>query len=166
MAALSTLAILGKAVGGMIGASNDAEAMREQAAFAKKQGESQARIYDIQAGDALRRGEQDQLAIGAQARQVKGAQRAGLAAQGIAVDTGSAADVQAETEKLSAQDVQRAKNNAWREAWGYRVQANQTRMGAQMASEAGNRAASNTLLTGGIRAASDVASGYYTYRKG
>lgn len=54
------------------------------------------------------------------AGQVKSAQRAALAANGIAVGEGSAAEMQASTDIVKEMDVNQIKSNALAEAWGYR----------------------------------------------
>lgn len=51
---------------------------------------------------------------------VKSAQRAALAANGIAVGEGSAAEMQASTDIVKEMDVNQIKSNALAEAWGYR----------------------------------------------
>lgn len=53
------------------------------------------------------------------AGQVKSAQRAALAANGIAVGEGSAAEMQASTDIVKEMDVNQIKSNALAEAWGY-----------------------------------------------
>lgn len=54
------------------------------------------------------------------AGQVKSAQRAALAANGIAVGEGSAAEMQTSTDIVKEMDVNQIKSNALSEAWGYR----------------------------------------------
>lgn len=54
------------------------------------------------------------------AGRVKSAQRAALAANGIAVGEGSAAEMQASTDIVKEMDVNQIKSNALAEAWGYR----------------------------------------------
>lgn len=51
---------------------------------------------------------------------VKSAQRVALAANGIAVGEGSAAEMQASTDIVKEMDVNQIKSNALSEAWGYR----------------------------------------------
>lgn len=54
------------------------------------------------------------------AGQVKSAQRAALAANGVAVGEGSAAELQASTDIVKEMDVNQMRSNALNEAWGYR----------------------------------------------
>lgn len=136
----------------------EGEYRRQQYGFNKKLAEEQAE-------DAIKRGEKDASLLKKRGKQVKGAQRAALAAQGIEVDSGSAADLQADTDEAVQLDVQAAKNNAWREAWGYRAQALSYGFQGEMEYAASRTKARNTLITGGLGA---IGSGIdaYGYRKG
>jgi hypothetical protein len=125
---------------------------------ASRQGEYQKQIYDtnarfskIQSDDALRRGEEMAGRVRANARKVQGSQRAALAAQGIDVNSGSAIDLQDETYTMGEKDAMTVSNNAWREAWGYRVEANNATMRGELAKASADNEARNTLLTGGLR---------------
>ena len=82
-----------------------------------------ARIADIQASDAIRRGEESANLIRKQREKIKGIQRVSYAGQGVEVASGSAADAQMDTQRAAELDVMTARNNAWMEAWGHRVQA-------------------------------------------
>lgn len=87
-----------------------------------------------------------------------GEQRVALAQQGIDINTGSAGDIQSETDAISHQDAETIKNNAWREAWGFKTQAAEDRGRGKMALATGRATAFNTMLTGGLNAASQFAS--------
>jgi hypothetical protein len=142
------------------GISQSASA-RAQGDFQKQQYDTNARLADLNASDAIARGEVDAGKHEAQTRGLAGSQRAALAAQGIDVDSGSAADVQKDTATLGALDATTIKNNAWREAWGYKVQAaNSTAQGA-MAKSAGDFSATSSLLTGGMNAVSSFGRAGY-----
>lgn len=149
----------------IVGAKNQADALKEQAEYQKTVSDSNARMAEFNANDALKRGEQDAHLIRREGDQVVGAQRAGYAGQGVDVNTGSAAKVQAETRMLSAADMLTAKNNAWREAWGYKVEAMNATNAGQFAVKAAKNAAANTLLTGGLNAFSTVAGGVAQYNR-
>lgn len=123
-----------------------------------------AREADLQAEDAIRRGAESEKQFRYGTKQLIGAQRASLGAQGIALDEGSASDVQAEAAYLGELDALTIRNNARREALGYRQQADNlrrsatlTRMGGQNARGAAYGASTGTLLTTGVQA-------YGTYR--
>ncbi len=141
------------------GASMQADAYEAQGDFQRQQFETNARLANMQSDDATRRGEIAATKVRQQARQVIGSQRSSIAAQGIEVNADSALDVQSDTAALAAEDAQTIKNNAWREAWGYKVQANQYQAQGKQAQNAGRTNARMTLAAGGAKAASAAGTG-------
>jgi hypothetical protein len=97
---------------------------------AKLQYQSEADLADINARIA-ERGAQSQLAAGQQqvgavslrAGMLKSSQRASMAANGIDLGTGNAAEVQASTDLMKEVDMNTVEANAVRAAWGYRTQS-------------------------------------------
>lgn len=85
--------------------------------------EVNAKISQLAAESALESGNKDIAILTLKAGQVKGAQRAALAANGVDIGEGSAAEVAASTEILKEIDVQQIKSNAIASAWGYKTQA-------------------------------------------
>lgn len=163
MGAISTGIMLGLSA---VSALSQAKSQRKQANAAVKQGEYEAGILtsnaaaaDAQGVDAILRGNTAANNIGSDTQQLIGAQRTALAAQGIRVDDGSAADIQETTSALGAFDMLTAKNNAAREALGFtteaidlRRRAELTRQGAQNTADGLRAASTGTLLTGGAQA--------------
>lgn len=141
---------------------------RRAAKSARAQGNYEAGIYsqnaDIaeqQAADAIARGRETELRQRAGSKVLVGSQRSALAANGVDANVGSAAEITGETQHLSALDELTIRNNAAREAWGYRVNAQQERQQGIMARMAGQNAAAgynnqswSTLLTGASQFAS------------
>ena len=80
-----------------------------------------------------------------------GEQRVALAAQGIDIDQGSALEIQLQTAEFVSQDALTISNNAWREAWGFRAEANSLRFQGQFAQLAASSKARSTLITGGLK---------------
>jgi hypothetical protein len=80
--------------------------------------------------------------FGAQVRALVGSQRASFAGQGVDVGSGSAADVQADAAYLGELDKRQILSNAQREAWGYRVDAENNRRNADIARKGGAAAQS------------------------
>ena len=111
-----------------------------------------------QADDALARGRETERRQRIGIRQTIGAQRAAFAAQGVDVSDGSALEVVQDTAALGELDLITIRNNAAREAWGYRVGETDYRYKAQMAGYAGNQQAAGTILTG----AASIARNYET----
>lgn len=165
MPAATSLLAASAAVGGgssLLSAYQQSQALKAQAQYTKDQNDTNARLADMQADDAIRRGNTEANKAVRQGDQMVSEQRAASAAQGIDINTGSAGDIQTETTALSQQDAEIMKNNAWREAWGFKTQAIDARNQGNLALVAGNNAARNTMLTGGLQALSQFgqAAGY------
>ena len=128
------------------------QAQKAQAQYQKQVMESNIRMANIQGKDAVRRGDRDSSRAISYSKKVRGAQRAAMAAQGIDVNSGSALDIQDETAAMGELDALTAKNNAWREAWGYKVQALDYGAKGQLMAEAARNESRNTMLTGGLQA--------------
>lgn len=105
-----------------------------------------AQIADYQAEDALQRGQVNERMMRRQTKQVIGSQRASLASQGVDINKGSALDVQADAAYLGELDALTIRNNAAKEAWGYKVQANDYRNKGKIAKREGMFGAFNTIL--------------------
>jgi hypothetical protein len=80
--------------------------------------------------------------------QAVGTQRTAQAANGIDVNSGSAAQLQDDTAMLGELDALTIQNNAAREAYGYRVQARQDLLNANQSVKNGNTAATGSILGG------------------
>lgn len=146
-------------------AFTQSRALREQARFERQRSLQNARLADLQAQDATRRGDETSRVINERTARLIGRQRAALAAQGQDLDEGDALAIQEETAQLGELDALTARMNAFREAWGYGIQADQYRSDARTIRRAGRTAARNTLLSGGLRVARDVAQGVYSFRR-
>lgn len=138
---------IGSIGSGIAGAS----AAKGQAEYQKTMSDMNAKIADYQATDAIKRGDLDSARAFAKGQRTIGAQRAAAGAQGIDPNSGSARDLQTDTEAMSALDQITIKNNAMREAFGYKSQSLAASAQGRMYAMAGDNQARNTLLTGGIR---------------
>lgn len=101
------------------------------------------------ARDAIERGQQDLIAQGRRIGAVRGAQTAALAASGVDVSFGSAADVAGDTTALGRQDLATVANNAQREADSYRISAANYRDQAAGSYASAGAAGGNTLISAG-----------------
>jgi hypothetical protein len=152
----------------MAGAYEQSESLRTQGGIADRSAQLNAEFAEIQAADAERRGEVAASRHGDQTRRLIGKQRASLAAQGISVDTGTPLDIQVESGRLGSEDAMTIRTNAFREALGFRSQAENYKFAGKLARLSGDSAARNTLLTGGVRALEGVgkaAGNFNDYRK-
>jgi hypothetical protein len=103
--------------------------------------EYNAAVAHIQARDAIVRGEEEANRFRSSVRLMVGEQRAGFAAGNIDVGFGSAVDVQSDAALLGELDALTIRTNAAREAWGYRVEAEDLTTRAEIARQEGRNAA-------------------------
>lgn len=121
-----------------------------------------AQVSEWQAQDALARGSRDASRSRMRTRQVKGAQRAAMAANGVDLGTGSALNILTDTDYFGDVDADTIKDNAGKEAWALRTQAQNFSDEASLLRSRSDRekpwlAAGTSFLT----AAGKVASNWY-----
>lgn len=121
-----------------------------------------AQLAEWQAEDAEQRGQVKANAQGMHTRQLKGAQRAGMAANGVDLGVGSAQQVLTDTDYFGQIDRDTILANSAREAWGYRMQgkgytADSSLLSARASAQSPGLAAATTLMGG----AGKVAAGWY-----
>jgi hypothetical protein len=128
-----------------------------------------ASISDINAGLAERQAQQTILAgqrsvqsSRLRTAQLKGRQRASLAANGVDIGVGSALNILGTTDIMGELDAQTIEQNAIQSAWGYRMQAtnytndaNLKRAGASAINPSGE------AFTSALTSARSVASSWY-----
>lgn len=134
-----------------IGAFSDASSQRRAARF-------NAATARAQAEDARRRGELSVRQHYRDVAQLKGRQRASMAASGVVLTEGSPLAILTQTEHLANLDAQTIQENADRESHAFRMQAANYDAAAQAANPF--LAAGSTLLTG----ASQVADRWAIYK--
>lgn len=117
-----------------------------------------AKMADLQAEDALRRGEREAAELQRRVASTKSAQRVSLAAKGLDLTYGTAADLQDQTDFFGASDVATTRMNARKEAFARRGQS--ANFQAEALSQRPWLSAGSTLLAGG----GQVADKWYTYR--
>lgn len=159
-------ASIGQAIGGIysafVGAKTSAYVQKKQAQIAQ----DNAEIMRMGAETAYRQGEQKVAQITRRAGQLKGAQRARYAANGVALGVGNVAEVATNTDLDKEMDVWTAKFNAMHAAWGYNRKS--LEYGAQSGalrtmSGANNSLAPVAALGAGLSGATQVASNWYMY---
>lgn len=148
--AVSALAVLGggQAIGGISNAVVQHNAIKMQGEFQRQTLEQNIRIANIQADEAIKKGEREIVNYKKGVNKLIGSQRAAFAGQNVELDSGSALDVQEDTAQLAKLNMLTMRNNAWLESWGYKAQA--VDMGGKLAfgKIASETAATTTLLTG------------------
>jgi len=111
---------------------NQAQGQKEAAEYQASVARNNAQIAEWQAQDAIRRGEDEETRQRMRTAQLKGTQRASMAANGIDISEGSAAQIQADTDWMGEQDALTIRDNAKRTAWGWRSQGAQSTADANM----------------------------------
>jgi hypothetical protein len=112
-----------------------------------------AKIATMRAREAARRGEFEADRFRRDTKRTIGAQRASMAGQGVAVDSGTALEIQEQTAEIGELDALEIRNNAAREAFGYKTEAVDARLRGRQERIRGQTGAASTLLTAGTRAA-------------
>jgi len=145
------------AMGTVVSGIGQAQSQR----FAAKVADRNAALDRRAAQDALERGRIEEQRQYRKNAQVMGAQRAAMAANGIEVDFGSAADLQRDTKEVGWQDAQTIRENAMREGRGFEINAWNSEAQASASRSAANAAMVGTVFDVG----STVLSGAQKYRK-
>jgi len=127
-----------------------AMAQKTMSQIQKQSYEINKKFAEMQATDAIKRGDREATLHAKKIKKLIGTQRANLAAQGIEVNADSALDIQMESAEFGAIDVETIRSNAFREAWGYKVQALDLGTKGISVELSGESQARNTLLTGGL----------------
>jgi len=140
---------------GQVIASKDAQEIASE--FRQQRFRHNQQIAELRAEDAVIRGDKAAEVLDEQTTRLIGSQRAAFAAQGIEVDSGSALEIQVDTRAMSEADKLTIRNNAWREAFGYRAQALSFKGAAEFDKAATEFAVRQTIATGGLNFARDVA---------
>lgn len=150
------------AVGSYYSAATQKAALQGQAAIA----DVNARIAELGAQSALAQGQQQVANLTLKAGQLKGSQRAAMAANGIDLGEGNAAEVLASTDIMKEIDKHIVEANAVRSAWGYKTQAVNFQNDALM-KRAGADGISPGMAAAGslLGSAGTVASSWYSLNK-
>lgn len=141
-----------------INSAGNAYVTSEQGRLQRSVSRFNARMGRMQADDALERGRYVESQYRKDVSKVVGAQRSGYAGQNVDVDSGTAAHIQDETKQIGELDALMIRNNAAKEAMGYRMGAELEAGRGAAASRMANAQAALTLATGGSDA-------YSVYRK-
>jgi len=131
-------------------AAVSAKGAYDQGQVAKQVGRNNATMAEYAAADAQAKGEEAAMAARRRGDQVKGAQRANMAAKGLDLSSGTAAELQDQTDFFSEGDQNMARFNASRDAWSARAGGANARAQGDAAAQQGNLSAFSTVLaTGG-----------------
>jgi len=156
MALWGSINAAAEAIGDLGTAYSQATAITSKSNYETQAMMTNARMADLMAEMALKRGASQARKYGIKAKGIQSSQRAGIAAQGIQVDKGSAARVEASTAHEAALDLMEIRNNAWRESFGYKWQAEDMRTKARLKQISSDFQSKSTLIQGGLQAVNSV----------
>lgn len=150
------------AVSGAIGGFYSSRMTKNQLAFEAEMSRINARIAELGYRGAMERGQKEVASLTMQAGQLKSRQRTAMAANGVDLGEGNAAELQASTDLMRELDKRTLESNAVRSAWGYRTEAANLQSSALMKEGSASgispfMAGASSLLTG----AGQVASSWY-----
>lgn len=123
MAQLSTGANVAGAANSAISSYYGAAMQKDNLKYSAAMAEINARVAELGAQSALLQGKSEVAKLTAAAGQLKSRQKVALAANGIDLGVGNAAEIQASTDMMKEIDADTIKANAMRTAWGYRSNA-------------------------------------------
>lgn len=133
------------------------KALRAQGEYQEAIAEMNAKQMELQAEDSVKRGGSAAAKRQQEIRKATGSQRAALAAAGVDVGSDMAQNIAQETEAIGAADIAAIQTNAFREAWGYKAQASDTRSKGRMQKNANFFQARQTMITGTLQASAHFA---------
>ena len=137
----------------------NAYASDQNGKYLNKIAKQNAAVSEQAADDAMRTGDINADAKRIETRGIIGTQRAGFAANGIDVNTGSAGLVQDDTAQFGELDALTIMNNAAREAYGYKTQAVDQRQQGKLAKYKGKMDAIGSILGGAEKGAKAAGMG-------
>jgi hypothetical protein len=148
-------------------AQQAAKAQKTSLLYDSQVASNNAQLAEWNAQDALYQGGVQEQAIRMQATAVKASQRTAMAANGVDLTEGTPQNILTSTDYLAAVDVNTARDNALKAAWGYRTQ------GAGYKDAAYNARASSDSISPGrsavlslLGSSGQVASSWYAMNKG
>lgn len=148
----------------VIGGAVTAKAQRDQGKYESEVAQQNAKVADLQAEQAKQIGSIEEERQRARVRQQIASQRVAFAANNVDAATGTAAEVLGDTAGFGYADATMIRSNALREAWGYKVDATNSRSRAKASRYNGRMGATGTLLTTGAQATGQFAQ--YRQMKG
>lgn len=155
---------IGAAVGAFISSKATSYVLKQQAEINKINEARMQMGYE----SALRAGESQISKVTREAGAIKAKQKTAMAANGVSLGVGSAAEITASTEANKKLDVRTIQENALANSWGYATKATQysalstaQAMGAQYASDT----AISSTIAKGLESVGTVADRWYYYNR-
>ena len=131
--------------------------------------ETNSKILEMNAQGELLAGQREEQKVRLSTAQLKGTQKANLAANGIALDadpTSTVNNILTSTDTLGEIDANTVASNAIRAAWGYRFEAVSQTNSALMSRAASKGISPNkAMLTSLLGSATSMGTNYYSMKK-
>lgn len=158
----AAMGIIG-ALGGAVNGYYASRLNKIQNKWAAVIAEENAKMSELQAGDALRASQVRVGEISRKAQQVKSGQKVAMTANGIAMTGGTYAEVLTSTDIYKEESIREETLRGYREAWGYRMQG--INYAGQAGAYASSAASSNPLASAGAGLMSGGADALYNYAR-
>jgi multidrug efflux pump subunit AcrA (membrane-fusion protein) len=165
-ATIAIVSSVASGVTGFIGAQQQASAAKAQAEYNAAVARNNAIYAERAAKEAEERGRVAEMNQRQKTANLRGRQRAVLAANGVDVNDGSALDIQQDTSALGAIDALTIRSNAEREALGFRQQGQNFGGEAALYDARARSASSNGFWSGAgslLGSAGTVAEKWYRF---
>lgn len=160
--ALQGAGALNSAIGGFYLAKSQKSTLNYQAGMSA----INARLAETGAQSVLDQGQKQVAALTLSAGNLKSKQRASMAANGIDLGSGNAAEVQASTDIMKEIDANTLTANAVKNAWGYRTYGvNSANQGLMQSATAEGISPMNAASSSLLGSAGQVASSWYMLKK-
>lgn len=161
---------MGLQVAGMVsstlGAYYSAQSQKDALEFQAEMSDFNARIYERAAQSELMKGQREEQNARLKTAHLKSAQRVALAANGVDLGVGSAANILTSTDVMGEIDANTIAANAVRSAWGYRTQATNASIdGIMKRSSASSISPGMAAATSLLGSATGVAKSWYGLNK-
>lgn len=161
----TTILAVSSLVIGAVGAVQQVNAANAAADATTQQSKENAKIADAQARDTMLAGQIEEDRRRQQTRALLGSQRAAFAANNVDMSTGTPMELLGDTAAIGEEDAMTIRANAARQAWGYQVDANNSRNQGRMAQAAASNNATGTYLTSASSLLSQGSNIYGNYKK-
>lgn len=149
-----------------VGAYYGAQSQKSSLNLSADMADINARMSESAAQATLLTGQREEQKSQLATANLKGTQRAGLAANGVDLGVGSANQILTTTDVMGEVDANTIHANAVRNAWGYRTQAvNQSNQALMSRAAAGAISPTMSAVTSLLGSAGSVASSWYSYGK-
>lgn len=169
LAGITVAATVAAAAASAYGAMQTSNAQKAAAGAREQQNQNNAVLAQRAAADAMARGDINAGTKARQTAQLIGQQRAGLAANGLDPNEGSALDLQSDVAGNGEFDQLTIRSNAMREAAGYEAQGMNYQTQGSIDRAAGDNAVSAGMLSATssiVGGAGSVAGQWYDFKYG